>query len=188
MRSLRRTRVRYSFFFFFLFPFLLFFFSLLVVTKIKKCVYVSGQGWGVMGTRCTRGVSVFLCLYFLCIALRNIPQMDVSFCNLFSSLKKRHNCVCVFFFLFLLSLFLVFLVQGKVYRRSCTGEQRMEDGCILSRCACARVPLVLWPVDEETMLKEAFFFLSSSNLVFPSFISFSFYFILFLFFKYVYVI
>lgn len=106
---------------------------------------------------------------------------------------KNGTIACVFVFFYPVSSFFVsccflFLVQGKVYRRSCTGEQRMEDGCILSRCACARVPLVLWPVDEETMLKEAFFFLSSSNLVFPSFISFSFYFILFLFFKYVYVI
>lgn len=64
---------------------------------------------------------------------------------------------------------------------------------ILAVRAC--VPLALWSVDEETMLKEAFFFFcsSSSNLVFPSFVYFFFYSIYFISFipllnRYVYVI
>lgn len=151
-----------------------------------------GKGGVWWGPDVREGYPCFFVFIFF-VSLFEIFLKWTSLFAIFLVRWKNGTIACVFVFFYPVSSFFVsccflFLVQGKVYRRSCTGEQRMEDGCILSRCACARVPLVLWPVDEETMLKEAFFFLSSSNLVFPSFISFSFYFILFLFFKYVYVI
>lgn len=94
-----------------------------------------------MGTRCTRGVSVFLCLYFLCIALRNIPQMDVSFCNLFSSLKKRHNCVCVCFFsCFFFLCFLFFSFKAR-YIEDPAPESKGWKMAVFSRGAHARACL-----------------------------------------------